>query len=227
MVGTPPNTTPALTSDGKPRQVALYQILISTGIMDILHGLEAVHLQPQLEGQAPGHLSKEKHPVLVFLSRRLITGELKGYRGKADGLSLLLGSMGAQLIGHAQAGRPLQLTGMQRKGGPSVYLPATAVQAVATEISKNPQWMAYIKSWNRVVGGVRAARVKRTAKKAEQGGSSGSGGGGGGWRGYFGQGGRRKRTRKHKKKKKRTRRHKYRHKRTRHHRRKKKHTRKH
>ena len=215
--------------DGEPRTPALFQILLTTGMTDILQGLQTVFLEPG--GQTPGHLSETKHPVLVLLSRRLTPGFLPHYQYgpvPVSGISLLLGNMGAQLIALANADKPFQVTGMQKKGGPPVFIPADIVRQLAAHIQGNPQWMAYIHSWNRTVGAVRAALVRRRAAfaKKDQGGSSGSGGGGG-WSSTFGQGGRRKRTRKHKKKKKRTRRRKHRYKRTRHRRRKKRHTRKH
>ena len=135
--------------------------------------------------------------LLNLLSRRMNPGDASN---DWDGVTLMLGSIGAQLLRMRDAARAGQEVTLPYAGDPQ--LADGEWERLASEINNNALLRGLMIDASRSRGGHIAHETRRVS-----------------------QGG--KRTRRRKMKRKRTRRHKMKRKRTRHHRKRKKHTRKH
>jgi hypothetical protein len=177
------------------KQITVFQLILRLNTYNIHRELLQKFIDPPSD-QIMGVQSNLS--LLNLLSRRMNPGDASN---DWDGVTLMLGSIGAQLLRMANAARAGQEFTLPFAGAPQ--LADGEWDRLASEINNNALLRGLMTDASRSRGGHIAAETTRRKK----------------------QGG--KRTRRHKMKRKRTRRHKMKRKRTRHHRKRKKHTRKH
>ena len=181
------------------KQITVFQLILRLNTYNIHMELLQKFIEPNPNLTADQIMGVQSNlPLLNLLSRRMNPGDASN---DWDGVTLMLGSIGAQLLTMANAARAGQEVTLPFAGAPQ--LADGEWDRLASEINNNALLRGLMTDASRTRGSYRGAETTRRKK----------------------QGG--KRTRRRKMKRKRTRRHKMKRKRTRHHRKRKKHTRKH
>ena len=181
------------------KQITVFQLILRLNTYNIHMELLEKFIEPNPNLTADEIMGEQSNlSLLNLLSRRMNPGDANN---DWDGVTLMLGSIGAQLLRMAYAARAGQEVTLPFAGAPQ--LANGEWDRLASEINNNALLRGLMTDASRSRGGHIAAEKTRRTK----------------------QGG--KRTRRHKMKRKRTRRRKMKRKRTRHHRKRKKHTRKH
>ena len=179
------------------QRITVFQLILRLNTYNIHMELLQKFIEPNPNLTADQIMSVQSNlPLLNLLSRRMNPGDASN---DWDGVRLMLGSIGAQLLRMANAARADQEVTLPFAGNPQ--LADGQWERLASEINSNALLRGLMTDASRSRGSYKGAETRRK------------------------QGG--KRTRRHKMKRKRTRRHKMKRKRTRHHRKRKKHTRKH
>ncbi len=179
------------------KQITVFQLILRLNTYNIHMELLQKFISPYPKLTADQIMGVQSNlPLLNLLSRRMNPGDASN---DWDGVRLMLGSIGAQLLRMANAARAGQEVTLPFAENPQ--LADGQWERLASEINSNALLRGLMTDASRSRGSYRAADTRKK------------------------QGG--KRTRRHKMKRKRTRRHKMKRKRTRHHRKRKKHTRKH
>jgi len=180
------------------QRITVFQLILRLNTYNIHMELLQKFIEPNPNLTADQIMGVQSNlPLLNLLSRRMNPGDASN---DWDGVRLMLGSIGAQLLRMANAARADQEVTLPFAGNPQ--LADGQWERLASEINSNALLRGLMTDASRSRGGHIGAETRRVS-----------------------QGG--KRTRRRKMKRKRTRRHKMKRKRTRHHRKRKKHTRKH
>ena len=179
------------------QRITVFQLILRLNTYNIHMELLQKFIEPNPNLTADQIMGVQSNlPLLNLLSRRMNPGDASN---DWDGVRLMLGSIGAQLLRMANTARAGQEVTLPFAGNPQ--LADGQWERLASEINSNALLRGLMTDASRSRGSYKGADTRRK------------------------QGG--KRTRRHKMKRKRTRRHKMKRKRTRHHRKRKKHTRKH